>query len=266
MITNHSIKLNYRLYEKIIEIKKNLRNGKATIGSWMQIANSSVAEIMGQSGYDWVAIDLEHGAFSLENLADIFRALELGGTLPFVRLPQVQPKDIKQALDTGAKGLIFPMIENKTQIENAISWALYPPKGDRGVGYSRANSFGKNFDEYISTSSELVLVAQIEHINAVQNLDEILGVSHLDAIITGPYDLSASMGITAQFEHAEFKKVLSTIQEKAKIHRVPMGIHVVQPDVNFLRKVLKDGYQFVAYSIDATFLYNTAQSPLLEKL
>lgn len=252
--------------EKIIEIKNSLNKGNATIGSWMQLSNSSVAEIMGQCGYDWVAIDLEHGAFSSESLVDIFRALELGETLPFVRLAQVHPTDIKHALDSGAKGLIFPMIENKNQLENAIKWALYPPIGKRGVGYSRANSFGKKFNESMINSNELFLVAQIENITAVQNLDEILSVSKLDAIITGPYDLSASMEITGQFENIEFKKIMLKIKEKANTYKVPMGIHLVQPDSIKLKKVLKEGYQFVAYSIDTTFLYHSAQSPLLGKL
>ena len=266
MKNNLPINSDSRLYEKIIAIKNSLQNGEATIGSWMQLANASVAEIMGQCGYDWVAIDLEHGAFSLESLVDIFRALELGNTLPFVRLAQVHPKDIKHALDSGAKGLIFPMIENKNQLENAIKWALYPPSGQRGVGYSRANLFGKNFNEYVTNSTELFLVAQIENVTAVQNLDEILSVPKLDAIITGPYDLSASMDITGEFENEDFKKIMLTIKEKAIANKVPMGIHLIQPNSLSLQKVLKEGYQFVAYSIDTIFLYNSAQSPLLGKL
>ena len=86
----------------IEEIRQKLSSGTYSLGSWMQIPNSSIAEIMGQSGYDWVAVDLEHGSISIDQLPDIFRALELGNTLPLVRLAEAQAKDCKQALDAGA--------------------------------------------------------------------------------------------------------------------------------------------------------------------
>lgn len=243
-------------------IRDNLKNGKPTIGSWMQIPNTSVAEIMGHAGYDWVAVDLEHGAFSRQILPDIFRALELGGTLPIARVAQCSPQNIKEALDAGAHGIILPMIESKAQLEDSISWSYYPPKGTRGVGYSRANLFGENFDEYVKKfSSKVLIVAQIEHINAVANLDTILSASDLDAIMVGPYDLSGSMGITAQLSHPEFIKILDDIFQKARHHAIPMGLHIVQPDKELLVDKIKQGYQFIAYGIDAVFLYNASKNP-----
>ncbi len=245
-------------------IRDNLKNGKSTIGSWMQIPNTSVAEIMGQAGYDWVAVDMEHGHFSNAILPDIFRALELGGTVPFARVAQCHPKDIKQALDAGAQGIILPMIERKDQLEEGINWAYYPPKGTRGVGYSRANLFGKEFNKYIDRfCSKILVIAQIEHVRAVQELDAILSVSDLDAIMVGPYDLSGSMGLTAQFEHPDFLRVMDTILQKAKNNNVPMGLHVVQPNKEWLKAKITEGYQFIAYGIDAVFLYNSAERPTL---
>ena len=243
-------------------ILKKLKNGKYTIGTWMQIPNPDVAEILGRAGYDWVAVDLEHGGFSLSVVKDIFRALELNGTIPLARVAQCHPKDIKQALDAGARGVILPMIERKDQLENGIRWAYYPPKGTRGVGYSRANLFGKSFSAYIKEfSSKILIVAQIEHINAVHDLDNILSVSDLDAIMVGPYDLSASMDLTGQFDDPRFVDVMNRIHEKAQEFHVPMGIHIVQPDENKLQKTISRGYQFIAYGIDAVFLYTTAQNP-----
>jgi 2-dehydro-3-deoxyglucarate aldolase len=243
-------------------IKTQLTSGLPTIGSWMQLPNTSVAEIMGKAGYDWVAVDLEHGAFSLEKLPDIFRALELGGTAPFARVAQNHPKDIKHALDAGAQGLIVPMINSRKETEQAISWAYYPPLGVRGVGYSRANLFGKDFDRYIrEDSGHILMIAQIEHIDAINSLDEILSVNGLDGIIVGPYDLSGSMNLTAQFDHPEFTKIMQTIKLKAQEHKVPFGMHIVQPDPQKLRSAIDEGYQFIAYSIDAVFLYRSAQIP-----
>lgn len=243
-------------------VKKRLSSGKPTIGSWLQLPDISVAEIMGQAGYDWVAIDLEHGSFSTQSLPAICMALELGDTLPFVRVAQPVSKDIKQALEAGARGLIFPMISNAEELKKAIDWANYPPYGTRGVGYSRANFFGKNFSEQVPESSkDLVLVAQIEHIQAVQSLDEILVVDRLDAILIGPYDLSASMGLTAQFDHPDFIAVIKGIEEKARRHSIPFGLHIVQPDPDALSRRIEEGHQFIAYGTDAVFLYRSAECP-----
>ncbi|MGK5090556.1 aldolase/citrate lyase family protein [Deltaproteobacteria bacterium TL4] len=247
------------------DVKNKLKQGKSTIGSWMQIPDTSVAEIMGKAGYDWVAVDLEHGRFSQEKLPDLFRALELGGTVPLARIAQALAKDIKQALDAGAQGLIFPMIESAEQLRQAISWSLYPPFGSRGVGYARANLFGKQFDEYVKNAHHLLFIAQIEHIEAVKQLDSILRVAHLDGIMVGPYDLSASMGLTAQFEHPEFLEVMETIRTKALEAQIPMGAHVVQNVPAALQEKLAQGYQFLAYSIDALFLYKSAQNPVMER-
>jgi len=245
-------------------LKEKLTNGKPTVGGWMQIPSASVGEIMGQSGYDWVAIDMEHGNFSPQILPDICRSLELGNTLPFVRVAQNHPKDIKHALEAGAKGIIVPMVENRGQMENAISWSLYPPDGARGIGYSRANLFGKRFKDYIdSINDELIIIAQIEHINAINVIDDILSLDRLDGIIIGPYDLSGSMGLTGQFSHPKFVDALKQVHSAARSKKIPMGMHIVQPDPDELKKMIVEGYQLIAYGTDAVFLYNGAQCPTL---
>lgn len=247
-----------------MEIRQKLKAGDVSIGSWMQIPSADVAEVMGKAGYDWVAVDLEHGAFSQDNLPDVFRALELGGTVPFARVAQASKKDIKCALDAGAKGIILPMIEMAEQLENALSWAYYPPKGTRGVGYCRANLFGKHFDQYLEASDEIICVAQIEHIDAVSNIDSMLSNKRLDAIMVGPYDLSGSMNLTGQFDHPTFNQVMETLSRKTREHNIPMGLHIVQPDTSVLKSRINDGYQFIAYGIDAVFLNNLAQRPVLK--
>lgn len=230
----------------------------------MQIPNASVAEIMGKAGYDWVAVDLEHGHFSPQILPDIFRALKLGDTAPFARIAQCDPKDIKQALDAGARGIIIPMVESAAQLQRGIEWAFYPPKGFRGVGYSRANLFGKSFESHLEESlKNTLIVAQIEHIRAVDSLDSILSVEGLDAIMVGPYDLSGSMDLTGRFDEPQFVEVMDLISQKARKHDVPMGLHVVKPVKRELEAAIAGGYQFIAYGIDAVFLWETAERPTL---
>lgn len=243
------------------DIKDTLHAGKASIGSWLQIPSTDVAEIMGRSSYDWVAVDLEHGSFSRRDLPDIFRALELGGTVPFARVADCSMTSIKAPLDAGAQGLIFPMIESREQLDSAIKLSLYPPNGIRGVGYCRANVFGKNFEQGISRNAYTFFCAQIEHIRAVDNLEAILEHPRLDAIMVGPYDLSGSMGLTGQFNHPDYIDTLGLILEKAREHDVGMGIHVVKPDPSELKVRIDEGYRFIAYGVDAVFFYQGAERP-----
>jgi 2-dehydro-3-deoxyglucarate aldolase len=245
----------------IRELRDRLRAGDATVGSWMQIPHASIAEIMGQAGYDWIALDLEHGAISVSQLPDLCRALELGGTLPLARLAQAHPKDCKQALDAGVGGVIVPMIESAQQLSGVREACRWPPAGRRGVGFSRANLFGKHFDAYSREAQAPILVAMIEHVSAVENLEGILQVEGLDALLVGPYDLSASMGLTGQFEQPAFTTALARILERSREHDVPCGIHVVTPEPVVLERRLSEGYRFIAYAIDSVFLNVAASRP-----
>ena len=247
----------------ITDIRKKLNNGGVSVGSWMQIPHSSIAEIMGQSNYDWVAVDMEHGAISVHQLPDLFRALELGNTLPLVRLAHGHSKDCKQALDAGAGGVIVPMIKSADQLRKVRDATRWPPSGNRGVAFSRANLFGKNFNEYIKEAKQPLLIAMIEHIDAINELDDILKVDGLDAILIGPYDLSASMNLTAQFDHPEFSKAIRDIKNKSESANIPCGIHVVSPSVDDLKEKIDDNYRFIAYSIDSVILTNFLRKPEL---
>ena len=248
-------------FSKTKEIRARLASGGASVGSWMQIPHSSIAEIMGASGYDWVAVDLEHGSISVDQLPDLFRAIDAGGTLPLARVAEGSAKDCKQALEAGAGGLIIPMIETGAQLKAAVEASCWPPAGRRGVGFSRANLFGKNFERYKEEAQAPLIVAQIENSTAVQNLESILKVEGLDAILIGPYDLSASMGITAQFDHPNFLEAMARIAGVCRKQNVPFGEHIVQPDPEKLASRLKAGSRFIAYSIDAVFLNQAAKFP-----
>lgn len=247
----------------INKIREKLKSKKPSIGSWIQIPNASLAEIMGASNYDWITVDMEHGLISANQLPDLFRAIELGGTLPFARIAQSSEKDCKQALDAGASGLIVPMVESKQQLEEIISYSSLPPAGKRGVSYCRANLFGKDFDRYIENGQKPFIVAMIESISAIRKIEEILSVDGLDAIFIGPYDLSASMNLTGDFEHSEYLKALETVHNSANKFNVPIGIHVVQPDPDEVIKKIKDGYMFVANSLDSVFLSNSSKNNFL---
>jgi 2-dehydro-3-deoxyglucarate aldolase len=245
----------------ISDLRARLRAGGTSVGSWMQIPHASVAEIMGQAGYDWVALDVEHGAIGVQQLPDLCRALELGGTLPLVRLAQGEPKDCKQALDAGAGGVIAPMVESAEQLVRIRDACRWPPAGRRGVGFSRANLFGRHFDLYAREAQAPLLLAMIEHRRAVDALDDIVAVEGLDGILIGPYDLSASVGQTGHFDHPQFQSLLTRIRETTARAGIACGLHVVAPVPEELRRRQAEGYRFLAYSIDAVMLNQAATRP-----
>lgn len=257
------------------EIRKKIKNNEPSIGSWLQLPSADVAELMAKSGYDWLAVDMEHASFGPSVLPDIFRGIECGGCAPFARLPEAGKVWIKAALESGAQGLIFPMIESAAQLAHAIDLSTYPGQdfwrepgttatAYRGVGFCRANDFGKNFDSYrMGRAKDIFLVAQIEHIGAVEQIDAILSHKRLDAILVGPYDLSGSMGITGQFDHPDFQAAMTRIASACKKFGTVMGCHVVEPDPQALAKEISRGSRFIAYGIDSVFLWNAARCPKL---
>lgn len=254
----------------IMNIRAMLKNKEPVIGTWLQLPNPDVAEIVARMGYTWAAVDLEHGSFTRTLLPDMFRALERWGSVPFARVAAADMTMIKAALDSGARGLIFPMIADRAQLDSAIAWSLYPggrefAHGTRGVGFSRANVFGIDLATHVDAQNgvgnDLVLVAQIEQAGALANLDAIFSHPRLDACMVGPYDLSASMGLTGRFDHPDFLAALALIEQKCKLHNLAMGYHVVQPDGALLREKIAAGYAFLAYGIDSVFLQAGARLP-----
>jgi 2-dehydro-3-deoxyglucarate aldolase len=250
--------------DNINKIRELLKTNNFSIGSWLQIPHTSIAEILGQSGYDWVAVDLEHGSIGIHQLPDLFRALELGNTLPLARLAQGSPKDCKQVLDAGAGGVIIPMVENANDLALIRDACRWPPAGNRGVGFSRANLFGRNFESYSKEAQEPFIVAMIESTLAVDNLEEILLVKGLDAILIGPYDLSASIGIVGQFDNPKFKEVIKKIRSLCNAANIPCGVHVVKPSQKELQQKINEGDRFLAYSVDSVFLNNFSRRPNVE--
>ena len=247
---------------RIAEIRASLSSGKVSLGSWIQLRDGSTAEIMGAAGYDWVAVDMEHGSISVGDLPDIFRALELGGTLPLVRLAEGTSREARSALDAGAAGVIIPMIESAEQLVALRDVTRWPPAGRRGVGFARANLFGSRFDDYGVEAQAPLLVAMIETSAGVEHLSEIVMVDGLDAVLIGPYDLSASIGHVAEFDHPEFIAAMERIRVICAEAGVSVGVHVVHPDRAQLAARISEGYRFLAYSIDSVMLWSGAVNPL----
>lgn len=245
----------------VSRLRGKLKSGGASIGSWMQIPSTSLAEIMGDAGYDWIAIDMEHGAISVDQLPDLFRSIELGGCLPLVRLAEGSMAECKRALDSGAAGVIVPMVESAGHLRQVREFCCWPPSGKRGVGFSRANLFGKNFESYHGEAQTPFLVAMIENLQAANNIEEILKVEGLDAILIGPYDLSASMRITGDFADERFIGVVNRVKVLCRQYQIPFGLHIVSPNPTTLKSSILEGSQFIAYGVDGVFFHLACACP-----
>lgn len=231
--------------------KQRLAAGEVTLGGWVSLASEAVAEIMCAAGLEWVAVDLEHSTTALADAERLIRVIDGRGRAPLVRLTANDPQQIKRVMDAGAHGVIVPNVRGREDVLRTVRAMHYPPRGERGVGLARAQGYGASFGSYrawLETSA--VLVAQIEHVDALAELDAILGVPELDAVLIGPYDLSASMGAPGVFDAPGFVDAMATIRRAAAARGKPAGIHVVEPDPAALRARLDEGYRLVAYSVD----------------
>ena len=207
---------------------------------------------------------MEHTTISLEQAGELIRTIELSGVPSLVRLTSNDENQIKRVMDAGATGVVVPMVKNVEDAKSAVAAIHYPPLGNRGVGLARAQKYGEAFQEYLKWQSDAndgpVVVVQIEHIDAVNNLKNILSVEGVDAFIIGPYDLSCSMGIPGEFNNPKFKQVIESIISISNEMNAVSGLHVVEPDLLKLDEAIKMGHKFIAYSVDIRMLAVMAKS------
>jgi 2-dehydro-3-deoxyglucarate aldolase len=181
----------------------------------------------------------------------------------FVRVHGVDYPLVKRYLDAGARGVVGPLVNNKAQAEMLVSACKYPPEGKRGVGFCRANGYGAFLeDECARANQEGTVVVQIEDIEAVRNIDEIFSVPGVDAAFIGPYDLTASMGITGDFQNPEFVRARERILNACTEHKIAAGIHVTEPNPDEVSKRIDEGFRLIAYSLDVTILLRNCISTI----
>jgi 2-dehydro-3-deoxyglucarate aldolase len=244
-----------------MNLKQKLENNKLTIGSWIMIGDPMSVEVMALSGFEWLVIDIEHTSIDLKTTENLIRTIQSKNLKALVRVSKNEEVIIKRILDVGADGIIVPMINSKEDAIQAVEYAKYPPIGKRGVGLYRASGYGTTFEEYKKfVNEELVIIAQIEHIDAVNNIDDILSVEGIDGTIIGPYDLSGSMGYPGEFERDDVKIAVETVVEKCKEMNIPAGFHVVDTDPSKLQVKIDQGCTFLAYGIDYFFMRDASMN------
>ncbi|NLW91134.1 MAG: 2,4-dihydroxyhept-2-ene-1,7-dioic acid aldolase [Syntrophomonadaceae bacterium] len=239
----------------MIDLKDRLLRDEFSLGSWITLGHTSIAEIMAKSGFDWLTIDMEHSVIELNQAQEMIRTIEMNGSVPLVRVGDNDPYLIKRVMDAGSHGVIVPMVNSRQDAERAVGAVQYPPKGFRGVGLARAQQYGFGFEEYKSwLADNSVAIVQIEHIKAIERLEEILSTPGVDGSIIGPYDLSGSLGYPGEFNRPEVLDALQQYEKVSKRLKKAMGFHVVQPDPELTNSYKDKGYTFIAVGLDTLYL------------
>lgn len=226
------------------------------------MAHPSIAEILAMAGYDWVVVETEHTAIDVSEVLRLIIAIEQRGSVPLVRLAWNDPIQAKAVLDSGAAGVLVPMVNTRADAELAVGMTKYPPLGFRGVGLARAQGYGESFDEYVKhANADSLLIVQIEHKDAVKNIEEILSVPGIDGTFIGPYDLSLSLGIPGQLNHPDIIAAKRKVLEATLKRGLTAGIHLVHPRsaLQDSRLAIQEGYRFIAVGTDILFLGDSAR-------
>ena len=239
-------------------LKSKLKNKELTIGSWISFGFTQTCEIMAKADFEWLVVDMEHTAINDDKCLNLIQIIESNGISPLVRVGANDPLLIKRAMDAGAHGIIVPMVNSVEDAQRAIDSLYYPPVGNRGVGLGRAQNYGIGFDDYKNNSiNETIFIPQIEHIDGVNNLEEILKLEYVDGFIIGPYDLSGSLGVPGEWGHPFVIEALDKVKVILSENDKPGGYHVVHSNRNELKQRLEEGYKFIAYGDDMEFFAET---------
>jgi 2-keto-3-deoxy-L-rhamnonate aldolase RhmA len=243
-----------------MNLKQRILAGEAVHGSWVNMGSLVSAEIMGRAGFDWLLIDLEHGAGNDHIMYSQLQVLQGTYATPVVRTEELSRPKVQRILDAGATGIMFPQIQNKEESELAVSMMYYPPKGSRGMAKMvRATGFGKNAADYISNLEQnLVCVIQIENISALQQIDAIAAVPGVDVLFVGPSDLSLALGIFGQFNHPDYQHAIHAVAEAAKKYGKSAG--VLLQNISEYEMYSQVGFRFIACGADGTFVARSAEA------
>ncbi len=240
-----------------ISLRMALRRGKALVGTIITLPSPEIAEILCLAGFDWLFVDLEHGSLDIKD-AQLILQTAAHHLHCVIRVPSKNEVWIKKALDIGAAGVIVPLIRTAEEAEASVRLCKYPPEGVRSVGIARAQEYGQLFQEYLSFANEdIAVILQIEHIDAVNNIEKILDVPGIDCLFIGPYDLSASMGKIGLINDPEVQKAIFHVQKSAEAADMPLGIFGANTDA--VSPYIQKSYTLIAVGMDTLILGNTAK-------
>jgi 4-hydroxy-2-oxoheptanedioate aldolase len=236
-------------------------SGKPALNGWCSIGNSFTAEIMAAQGYDSVTVDMQHGALDYSALLPMLQAMRASGATLMARVPWRDPGHIMKALDAGAMGIICPMVNNREEAEEFVSYLRYPPLGQRSFGPTRAAIAMPGYG--LAANSEVLALAMIETADGITNLDEIVATPGLDGIYVGPADLTLGTqkgrlppGFDRQ--EPEMIKLLKRIADACKLNGIRACLHCATPD--YAARAIEWGYELTTVGGDTRLLGGAASA------
>jgi 2-keto-3-deoxy-L-rhamnonate aldolase RhmA len=247
-------------------LRKRILAGECVYGMMIRQARDPGAPaIFAAAGFDFVFIDMEHGNYSMETVADLIRGAKSAGIATIIRVPHLETHFISRVLDAGAEGIMVPMTSTRQQAEQIVRYSKYTPLGQRGFGNQTGQTDYKPLKtpDFMKEANEhTLIVAQIETREAIQNVDSILSVEGIDVGLIGPNDLSISLGIPDQMGSEVLTKAIDKVVETAKKKGKASGIHI--GNIEALKKWRAKGMTVLAYSIDIALMYSASKSSLEE--
>lgn len=237
--------------------RTRLLEGDLLVSTLISLPSPEIVELLSKANFDWLFIDGEHGPFTTLQMQRMLQSAS--NSCPcMIRVPSYDIVPIKQALDIGATGIIVPQIKTAEQARAAVQAAKYPPDGIRGIGLARAHEYGRSFTDYLASANEdTCVVIQAETSEAVDNIEEIVAVSGVDAILIGPYDLSANLGYTGIVNHHEVLAAIKKIEYACKAANVKLGYFGVSTQA--VCPYIKKGFTLITIGVDSLFLQSSAQ-------
>ena len=243
-------------------LRTKLQQGKPVYGTMAQAVRlPALGQIMALAGCDFLFFDMEHGAFTIETIADMVQITRLAGVTPLVRVPNDAYHLMARPLDAGAQGLMIPRVETKAQVEHIIECTMYPPLGDRGCSVAKGHNDFASQDLWEFTEAanrENLIILQIERQKAVEDIDDLLSVPGVGGAIIGPNDLALSMGVRSADKLGALEEPIQHVLDVALERKVPCGIHI--GNLEWLAEWQRRGMQLICYSTDINFLRNGAAS------
>ena len=240
---------------------ERIRTNELLIGTLVSLSSPEVCELLANIGYDWLFIDAEHGAFNPQQAQTMLQA---ASPIPcLIRVPSDETVWIKKALDIGAEGVIVPQVHNEVQAKRIIADCKYSPVGERGIGIGRAHKYGIEFERYLkNANTETAIILQAESSEAAKNIEKIVAVEGVDAILIGPYDLSASLGKPGEINHPVVQSAIERIIDACQAATISMGIFGINAEAVLPYK--EKGFNLLAVGIDTAFLISSAKDTLIK--
>jgi 2-keto-3-deoxy-L-rhamnonate aldolase RhmA len=243
--------------------RERLRRGELLLGTLVSLPLPELAAAAASAGFDWLFLDMEHGTIAPERLNAFFDALP-DGCAGIVRVPEAGEMWVKKALDAGAAGVITPHTNTAEEAARAAAWCRYAPEGGRSLGFTRSNRYGLAMPGHLeSANREVVYIPQVEHIDAVRNIEAILDVPGIDAVFIGPFDLSASLGIPGQVEDRAVLESIDRVREACRRKKVAAGIFAREAATAL--PFMEQGFTLMCVGVDI-ILYREAAESLLKRL